>query len=208
MVGYQPRTYVVADFKKQMQSDPTVALTEAVATLREVVIEDQRYKGRKLKERVIGNTKAVTSNQTYFKFNELGNEMGILVKVRRNPTFVQDFNLYITENKYDTFKFRINFYSVKNGLPNETLLSENIIVNFSQPEGQITVDLREYNIVLEENTIVTMEWIEDLGKHGLSFATDSGSGNPTITRQTSQGNWKRMNGIYKNGIGITLKVLQ
>jgi hypothetical protein len=206
MVGYQPRSFTVADFRERLKGDPTVALTEAVATLKEVVVEDKRYRGRKLKERIIGNTKAVTSNRTYFAFNALGNEMGIYINVKRNPTFVQEFNLYITENKYDVFKFRLNFYSVKNGLPDENLLDQNIIASFTEREGQLTVDLREYNIVLEGDVIITMEWIEELGKHGLAFATSSGWGEKhrAIVRHTSQGDWKRGG----PGIGITLKVLQ
>ncbi|MGB3585094.1 MAG: carboxypeptidase-like regulatory domain-containing protein [Tunicatimonas sp.] len=204
MVGYQPRSFVVANFKEQMQDDPTVALTEAVATLKEVVIKDKRYRGRKLKERIIGNTKAVPTNQTYFAFNALGNEMGIFIKVKRNPTFVQNFNLFITENKYETFKFRLNFYSVKNGKPYQNLLNQNVVASFTESRGQLTVDLRDYNIMLEDDVIVTMEWIEELGEHGLAFSTGSSWTRRAIVRQTSQGNWK------EGGppIGITLKVLQ
>jgi len=206
MVGYRPRSFAVADFREQLSNDPVVTLTEAVATLQEVVIEDKRYRGRKLKERIIGNTKAVTSNRTYFAFNALGNEMGIFINVKRNPTFVQDFNLYITENKYDVFKFRLNFYSVKNGLPDKNLLNKNIIASFSEKEGKLKIDLREYNIVLEGDVIITMEWIEELGKHGLAFATSSsmGQNKRAIVRNTSQGDWKRGG----PGIGITLTVLQ
>lgn len=209
MVGYQPRTFTVADFKQRVQSNATITLTEAVATLKEVVVEDKRYRGRKLKERIIGNTDAGPNNQTLFAANQLGNEMGILIKIHRNPTIVQNFSIYITENKYQTFPFRLNFYSVENGLPHKNLLNENIIVNFSKQEGQATVDLREYNIVLEDDTIVTMEWIKDLGKHGLAFASESGSRSPNISRQTSQGNWQETGkAAFNVGIGITLTVLQ
>ncbi|MEQ9438861.1 MAG: carboxypeptidase-like regulatory domain-containing protein [Cyclobacteriaceae bacterium] len=206
MVGYQPRSFTVADFKEQLKRDPTIKLTEAIATLKEVVVEDKRYRGRKLKERIIGNTKAETSNRTYFAFNALGNEMGIYIDVKRNPTFVQNFNLYVTENKYDVFKFRLNFYSAKNGLPDKNLLDKNIIASFTEKEGNLTVDLREYNIVLEDDTIVTMEWIEELGEHGLAFATGSSTAQNrrAIIRHTSQGDWK----TGGPGIGITLKVLQ
>lgn len=206
MVGYRPQSFTVADFRKQLNDNPAIKLTEAVVVMKEVVIEDKRYRGRKLKERIIGNTKAVTSNRTYFAFNALGNEMGIYIDVKRNPTFVQEFNLYITENKYDVFKFRLNFYSAKNGLPDKNLLDKNIIASFTEKEGKLTVDLREYNIVLEDDTIVTMEWIEELGKHGLAFATSSSTAQNrrAIIRHTSQGDWK----TGGPGIGITLKVLQ
>ena len=204
MVGYQPRSFAVADFTEQLKQDPKVTLTEAIVTLEEVLIEDKRYRGRKLKERIIGNTKAVTTNRTYFAFNALGNEMGIYIDVKRNPTFVQEFNLYITENKYDTFKFRLNFYSVKNGLPDKNLLDKNIIASFAKKEGKLSVDLRQYNIMLEDDVIVTMKWIEELGEHGLAFATGGNWNRRAIVRHTSQGDWK------EGGppIGITLTVLQ
>ena len=210
IVGYEPRWFTVSDFGKRIRTDPNIALTEAVVTMKEIVVKDKRYRGRKLKERVLGNTKATTDNKTLFESNRLGYEMGVMVKVRRKPTFVQDFSITLVENEYDTFKFRINFYSVKNGLPHQNILNENIVVSSSQKEGPVSVDLRKYNIVVDDDVFVTMEWIEDLGDFGLSFATATTlSTQPTITRKTSQGKWKGGGKYLSNvGIGITLTVLQ
>lgn len=210
IVGYQSRSFVVADFRKQMQNNPTVTLTEATAMLKEVVVEDKRYRGRKLNEKVLGNTDATDGSQTGFDTNLLGNEMGIIVKVRRKPTFIQDFSINITENQYNSFKFRINFYTVKKGLPDTNILTDNIVVDSQLKEGNLTVDLREYNIVMEDNFFVAMEWIEDLESKSLFFATDiSGSASPTIVRKTSQGDWKEVGkAAFGTGIGITLTVLQ
>ena len=162
-VGYQPYQLTVGDFVQRLQDDPTVMMTEAVTMMKEIVVKEKKYKGRKLKERVLGNTEATMNNETLFETNQLGHEMGVRVKVRRKPTFVQDFTVTLTENQYDTFKFRINFCSMKDGLPDRNLLNENIIVTSSQKKGPITVDLRDYNIVLENDVFVSMEWIEDLG---------------------------------------------
>lgn len=208
MVGYKSKSFKVADFKQLMRNGSEATLDEAPYEMDEVIVYGKKFKGRKLKEKILGNPTESRNNKTGFETNLLGNEMGIVIKTKRRPTFIKDFSIYIVSNQYDTFKFRINFYDIKNGLPNQNILKENIIVTSSIKKGKLTVDLSQYNLMVEDDFFVSMEWIEDMGEHGLFFSTDtSGSASPTITRKTSQGEWREVGKLaFGTGIGITLTV--
>jgi hypothetical protein len=191
-----------------MAHSSEITLDEAAYQMDEVFVYGEKFKGRKLRERILGNETESRNNKTGFDANLLGNEMGIVIKTKRRPTFIKDFSIYITDNDYNTFKFRINFYNLRNGLPDQNILKENIIVTSSMKEGKLTVDLSQYNIVVEDDFFVSMEWIEDMGDHGLFFSTDiSGGASPTITRTTSQGKWRDVGKMaFGTGIGITTTV--
>lgn len=207
MVGYQRKSWRVSDFRQLLRHETEIILDEEAYTMDEVVVYGEKFKGRKLKEKVLGNPTESKSNRTGFETNYLGNEMGIVIKNKKRPTYIKDFNVSVVSNKYDSFKFRINFYDMKKGLPDKNILKENIIVTSDMKEGKLTVDLTPYNIMVEDDFFVSMEWIEDMGEHGLFFSTETSAASPTIVRKTSQGAWKEVGKMaYNTGIGITVTV--
>ncbi|MTI39411.1 carboxypeptidase-like regulatory domain-containing protein [Fulvivirga lutimaris] len=208
MIGYKSKLFKVADFKQLMLNATEVTLDEAPYEMEAVIVYGNKFKKPNTKKNTLGNKNKSKNYAAGFETNLLGNEMGIVIKTKRRPVFIKDFNIQIASNDYETFKFRINFYSLKNGLPDQNLLKENIIVASSIKKGKLTVDLSKYNLIMEDDFFVSMEWIEDMGKHGLFFYTDvSETASPTITRKTSQGEWKEINKLTSTrGLGITLTV--
>lgn len=197
-IGYEPLSMKVSTFRKTLKLSNRIRLIPKVINLKEFVVS-----GRELKEKVLGNTTTSTIVTGGFSSNDLGNEIGVKIKIKRSPTYVKDFNINIVENIYDTLKFRINFYNIKKGLPNKRLFDKNIIVVTTLREGKLTVDLSKYNIVVEEDFIVAIEWIEDLGKtDGLRFSCGF-LGKSIIVRQTSQGEWTKITGV---SVGINVRV--
>lgn len=205
MVGYQPKAFRVADLREMLRKEPVIFLEEAVYSMTEVVVYG---KEGELREKIVGNPTETRRNRIQFSKDLLGNEMGIVIKNKKRPIFIKDFNVNILENGHETFKFRINLYSVKNGLPAENILQENIIVSSSIREGMLTVDLTPYNIWVTGNFFISMEWIEDLGDNSLEFSLDNrGRTSPTITRTTSQAQWAEVGkAAFGTGIGIWLTV--
>lgn len=45
----------------------------------------------------------------------------------------------------------MNFYKIKDGLPNDKIVKENMIFSINVKEGEFTLDLEKYNIVVEED---------------------------------------------------------
>jgi hypothetical protein len=197
MIGYKSLNYKIADFKKTFGQNPVIYLEKDILELKEVVIN------KNLKTRELGNTIGKRYVSAGFVNNVLGNEIGIIVKIKSHPTYIEAFHALIDYNRYKTLKFRLNFYDLKNGLPNNTILTENIIATSTVKNGKMTIDLSDYNIIAEEDFFVSIELIEGLGEGGLHFLADY-HGSPIITRAVSQGKWNRQEDL-SFGFSVTAK---
>ena len=200
MIGYKSMEYKVSDFKNVLKQNAELQLNKAIKVLEEVVIS-----GTELNEKVLGNITQSTSTTGGFSSNELGNEAGVYIKVKKNrKSYLKEFNAFIVKNEYGKLKFRLNVYSVKRKLPYKNILIENIFIETDIKQGNLKVDLTSYNIITEGDIIVTLEWIENLGEDGLYFSACLFC-DKIISRQTSQGNWHR---VGFAGLGFNLVVSQ
>jgi len=198
-IGYKSLIFEVSNFKKIILNNPSVQLEEAITELKEVVVSS-----RKLKEKILGNKTTSKKIRLGFTSNNLGNEIGIKIKIKKSPTYIEDFNFCIVRNEYDSIKLRLNFYDLKNGLPNKNILKENIIITSQIKDGKLTVDLRDYDIVVYGDFFVSLEWIENLGdESGLTFSAGF-LGSPIIFRSTSQDYWQKK-GLVSIGFNVTTK---
>ncbi|AWI25128.1 carboxypeptidase-like regulatory domain-containing protein [Flavobacterium pallidum] len=197
MVGYEPQTIRVSDFISKINKNPVIQLERSVSTLKEVVV-----KNKKLQTNTLGNIPGKKTESAGFEKNILGNEMGVTIKLKRKPTYIKAFHAIIDFNRYRELKFRLNFYDIKDGLPNNSILSENIIVDTEIKKGQLDVDLTDYNIWAEGDFFVSIELIEEMGESGLHFLADY-KGTPVITRAASQGKWNTRNDKLSFGFWVT-----
>ncbi len=186
MIGYESLEIIVSDFKKQIINNSIVKLNPNVTELNEVIVS-----GKDLKEKIIGNKTKSKNVTAGFSTDKLGNEVGVVMKIKKRPTYIKDFNCNIAVNKYGQLKFRLNIYEMKKGMPGKNILNENIFVETEIEQGVLSVDLTKYNLWVETDFLVTLEWIEDLGKDGLYFSARF-LGAPMIARETSQGHWGKI----------------
>ena len=164
MIGFESRDFILKDYLDLQIL--TISLEEKATALEELVLTTQR---NKYQTKILGNK--TTSQLIYAAFttNKLGNEMGFIVRGRKNPMILKKINVSLVENDYGPIRFRLNFYSLKDGLPEETLLNENIIVETDISSGIVSKDLTPYEIVIDQDFFVSIEWIEDLGPGKLFF---------------------------------------
>ena len=195
MVGYTPYTVSINDFVKGPPKGNVFLLTPFNQQLAEVKI-----KGGKLKEAILGNTTQSKSTDAGFTSNKLGNEIGEIIKIRKSPTLLKKFNCSIVVAPNDSVKLRLNFYTVKDGLPDKIIQTKNIFVTVKKGDEKIEVDLKPYNIYVEDKFFVSLEWIQNSGGHGIMFSA-SLFGSAIISRETSQANWEKI-GIA--GVGFNL----
>lgn len=198
IVGYKSLEYKVADFKKILSGNSTVLLEKNIAELKEVVIRNKNLKSAEL-----GNVLDRKTVSAGFVNNVLGNEIGIVIKAKKRPTYIEAFNAVIDYNHYAELKFRLNIYDLKKGLPNNSILTESIIVNSKIDKGKLTVDLSDYNIVVNGDFFVSLELIEGLGEGGLHFLADY-DGPKVFTRAVSQGKWNKVDGL-SFGFSVSVK---
>ena len=197
MIGFEPQDFTLQEYRGQKIL--TIPLKEKATALDEVVLTTKR---NKYQTKILGNK--TTSQLIYAAFttNKLGNEMGFLVRGRKNPMILKKFNVSLVENDYGPIRFRLNFYDLKDGLPNETLLNENIIVETDIQSGIVSKDLTPYEIVIDQDFFVAIEWIEDLGP-GKLFFSGGFFGSPLIAREVSQGTWSK---VGSASVGMNVEV--
>lgn len=196
-IGYKTQTFIIGDFIRSIQQDSVITLNKDVVVLNAVIVTPKN-----LKVKVLGNTKQSRIMRGGFRNAELGNEIGLKIKIKKSPTYITAFHSNITSNTGQKLKFRLNFYSIEKGFPAEKLINQNIIFQIDSQEGDFTLDLTQYNIKVEEDFFLTMELIENASnKESELFFSAGLFGKGTVTRLTSQAEWKKLGGI---GIGFNV----
>lgn len=189
LVGYEAQEFRVSEALKTFSESHVVYLNPHIEELQEVVLTDKKIRSAKR-----GNSLPSPFITFWFKFNDLGSEAGTLIKVRDKFTHLKKFHFYLRNpiNRKD-LKFRVNIYSLKDGKPHESLIHENIIVERSiskkNHQRKISVDLLPYDIYVDEDFFISLEWIEDLGKGGIYFMGNL-LGPKSYTREVSQAHFK------------------
>lgn len=197
MIGFETKSYTLNDFINQNEIE--VYLTEKSTALDEVILSSKR---KNYQTKILGNKTTSKSLYAAFTSNKLGNEMGFIVRARKHPMILKKFNISLVENDYGPIKFRLNIYDVLNGLPNKTLLKDNIFIETEESSGIVSLDLTPYEIILDQDFFIAIEWIEDLGPGKLYF---SGGffGAPLFAREVSQGTWEKIGTV---SVGMNVEV--
>ena len=200
MIGFDARDFQVAELETILLSNNTLVLAEQTTFLEEVVLTAEK----KWDTRISGNSSTSKLLITGFTSNQLGNEIALFVKVKKTPAYIDGIQFSVVENIYPEVRFRVNVYSSEYRFPDENILKENIFVTLKQSEGLISVDLKEYDILVDDDVFISLEWIdEDLGSEGLWFSAGV-FGKSIYARSTSHAEWKKQRGLSL-GMSVTLR---
>jgi CarboxypepD_reg-like domain len=161
IIGYHSLRVEVRDFIEN--ADKSIRLTASVTQLPEVIFTSS---SPRINSEVIGRqgsgklTQVSIHNKTSTE-ETVGSEMGMLYKIDNDNTILKDFNFYISANNFNSIKFRINVYSVKNGLPDTLINKKQIFATLDNfKTGWTKIDLEEYNLIVRDGVIVTVQWVE------------------------------------------------
>ena len=199
MVGFKAHEWII---NQTATGTLSFALQEEISELDEVVLSAKAYK-----RKTLGNKTKTKFLGTGFSYDQLGAEMGIRVNIKR-PTLVDQFNFFVSHNRLSaTSIFRLNFYSIKDGKPDRNIMPRQVLIPIEPRQtGDISVDLRPYDIVLEEDIIIALEWIDNKGENKKTEAIYFPLGmfnSGTLYKHTSQSPFKKYNGF---GVGFNLDV--
>lgn len=199
-IGYQGRVMPLQQFGREKK---IIKLKTEQNELQEVTIA-----AKGLKSRIIGNRTRSKFISTPFSYKQLGAEIGVKIPIRNKPTYVDSFNFYIPYNQLrGKALFRLNIYSIKDNNPHHNLLKENILVEVGPGQtGQIVLPLKQYDIILNDDVIVSLEWVAHDGKlqkgDRLSFSLGFFN-HGTYVRYASQAEMDKKFGL---GVGFNLNV--
>ncbi len=197
-IGFEPKTLLVSEFLQMVDSNNNIMLMPEITRLEEVVVVAD-----KLTQKVLGSKTKSRSMRGGFRAAALGHEVGIRIKIKESPTYIKKFHTNVLSNTNPETRFRLNFYSIKDGVPHEKIVRENIIFSIDVEEGTYTLDLSEYNIVVKEDFYCTIELVENLRPEDEIFFSAGLLGKTLAFRNTSHGEWRKT-GVASLGLNFTV----
>ena len=200
IVGYDSKMIAVSNLLKQKRP-LVISLQQRITQMNEVVVSSKL-----MPLEIKGNTtkSGVVSIGLPLKF--MGSETGIKINLGKHPVFIKNFSFNINENRLDTAVFRMNIYNIKKGKPFQNILAQNILVKIGNQKGKFALNLSDYNLVMQGEILLSLEWIEGAvarKNNGAIFLSAGFLNSSTWHRLTSQSSWKKATGL---GVGFNLEV--
>jgi hypothetical protein len=182
-IGYKPKYVTVNELRES--ANEIIFLSREIYEIKEITVVPAHYK-----EKILGNNHH-SKIMGGFRDNNKGYECGILLKIKK-PTILENFSCHIARCTYDSICYRLNIYRQTGRNSFENILKQPIYIKqrWTSENRSLDIDLLKYNLVVEENTLVTLEHIEYMGEGELLFPGGL-SGTTCYYRKTSQGDWKK-----------------
>ncbi len=165
-IGYKTIDVKAEDLKRT----PLIQLESKGYELSTIEIEAQRFKSGEVMLGLKNKTRGLSIG---FGSAQLGTEIGALIEVD-HPTYIKNANFVLNHAKGDSLLFRVNIYSYKDGKVGDNLLPENVFIKEKQRKGTITVDLSAYNLILDSDVMLSLEWLrnfDEVGNKNITFDT-------------------------------------
>jgi hypothetical protein len=157
-IGYENLS--VTGVEANEMKNGSVFLKPTVYDLIEVKIKPK-------KQKVLGTSKYSKINCTAFA-GEAANWKGRQAAIRANneegvTVYMESFHFYIIKNTYtDSLAFRLMLYEVnEKGYPGTTFLKKPVIFKTNVKEGEVSVDLKGYDISTTGDFFISLECLED-----------------------------------------------
>lgn len=199
-VGFKTEKFLVSDLNKL---EEPISLLPQNMELDEVVLNSKKidFKSKKIGRTSKGLGLMHSNFYTAYEKNvddRLSKEKGMKLTVRRN-CYIKNLNFNITSNDFKSLKFRVNFYKIKDGLPTDLIVHENIIFEIRDNYlGWYNVDLEKYNIYLNskiEEIAVTIQWLESVKTNEKSkyfaISTSSSPAHTGYFREKAMDKWNK-----------------
>lgn len=192
-LGFKSKEFIIKNLLDSKTTD--IYLENHIEELNEVII----LSSNNLKSYTEGKEKTKSKNQVFFAKPEikninLGSEIGRKFNLSsKKPSILEEFKFYIKENNYEKIKLRINIYNIRNEIPSTRINKIDIYSEVANTKGWVNVSLTDYDIVIKDDVIVTIEWIE-ASKTGdvLSLPLLVPSFNSVhYYKQSAQSQWKK-----------------
>lgn len=199
-VGYNDKIISINDLKTYSN----IVLEYKTTNLNEVVISS-----KKMKEKVIGQkTRPFITFSKMFDKNVPTIEQGSFFPVYQK-TKLKSYNYYIIpSSKFKQITLKLNIYSVKNDVPDKSLLDENIIYKTSTTGWQ-NIDLSKFKLIFNhlETIAVTLQLVdyEPLENTEFIFGVSAKKtlSKNLLFRYQSQGIWEASDGSFISNLEIS-----
>ena len=181
-IGYIPCSVKISELLNH--PNKIIKLKKKIYKIDEVTVIPISYK-----EKILGITSKSRGIQAGFKHNKLGYECGVRLKIKKTA-IIEKVNFNIALCTYDSVFYRLNIYKEIGKKQFKNILRKPIYISLSKEDltNSVSIDLSSKNIVVNGNTLITLEHVKDLGEGYLYFCV--GVLRKTYYRETSQAEWK------------------
>ncbi len=201
LVGYFTKKVAVKDFVES--NDKAIKLSEKITELEEVVVTNSKTNTETLGRQGSGKFIQVSIHNKKTIDETIGSEMGMRYKTNKTNEVLKDFNFCISANNFNSIKFRVNIYSVKDNMPDTLIYNKQIFATVNNYKTSwIKLNLKPFNIKVNHDFIITAQWVESkLDKKENPVTMVPAAVTPLskncYARIASQDKWKKM------GIGLS-----
>jgi hypothetical protein len=186
-IGYENLDFLIKHCRSFIKlGGINLELNTKVNNIDEITITASKTKTIK-----IGNDIKASMIFGRFQDKNTGAEIGTVLKYQKKKKGqVKSFNINLHEtiNKY--IPFRINLYSMKNGLPHKNILKKPIYTKGKIVNGYLSIDVSDLNIYIKGDSFLSIELIENINTDGILFKAGYLK-SKTYYRAASQDQWKK-----------------
>lgn len=198
-IGYEQQDFTAFD----LQNQRIIKLQSKSYDLELIEVDASRLG----EEVILGSKLDKKQNSIGFSSTKLGAEMGAYIKVDKE-TFLKSANFIFNHTRKDSLFYRVNIYKVEKEKVVGNILPEPLVIQHVQDRGTLTIDLSKYNLVIDHDVILALEWIKDdegIGTRGISFNSKrAGAKNNVFLKTTSFAGFKRLADYFNYAPKLTL----
>jgi hypothetical protein len=157
MISYKPQTFTIEELS---QKENTINLIAAPTQLAEIIIKPSG------KSRQVGTTGYDRiGNWCGWGGSDFGkgNEIGMKLELGTSPVQLKSLHIHVHRQSFDSSLYRLHIRTIADKSPFDELLNNNIILTITKESGWVDFDLIKYNIVLEGDVALTLEWVKVVG---------------------------------------------
>ena len=196
IIGYEAKKMLVSEFKALATAQKAVIKLQP----QDEILSEVMIRPRDMKSKILGNEFDSPSITAGFTSDDLGSEIGTVMKLKDGKDYyLKNCGFNFERVDYDSIIFRINIYNIKNGLPGDLLHQLPIYITVYRDQRSAEVDLRPYNLHIDQDFILSLEWVQDLPEKTKSLMFCAGFfGNKVVYRQVAEDVWRD----FPIGIGM------
>lgn len=192
-MGFEPRQLTFS----ALLAAPDIRLTPAPVALAGVSVQATNPR---LRTHELGLAQPSAKVRLNMASNQLGNELGTLVRLKRRPALLQSLHMVILQNEAGPLTFRLNLYRLdSHGRPTtEKLVNHDVLVTAMPQAGILTADLSADHLLLTEDFLLAVEWVKGSGdttpdlRKRLYFGGGLAPKSTLYMRRASQASWELM----------------
>ncbi|SHF38969.1 CarboxypepD_reg-like domain-containing protein [Chryseobacterium vrystaatense] len=187
--NYQVRINDIDETKdrKFLLSSKTIKIPEVIITLKNT--QDVKLGTTSYSTMVAGYVRV--NNDKNKDIQEFAKELNI-----KKPSKIKDIHMNLFNViESDKRNFRVNIYDIKDGLPNNKINTENIIIDQKLQNGWNTFDVSSYHLVYDKPIFISIEYIPQIPGEPEPFRYSGKLFGKSITRNASLGKWQTKKGL-------------